>query len=167
MGVGAQAAAVERGQDAGLAALLGVMDRGIRLVAVDVQRAAAVQVQMREGMNVLVVAAADDGALAVLRHDEGERGGVDLARMDRDPVLRAHVLKHAPQPVIGDGGDQVRHDPELGAAKRRGDRVAAEGDRIGRRDVLFVAGRHVVGNEGHVDVGLSDEESLHAFPVMG
>jgi hypothetical protein len=25
----------------------------------------------------------------------------------------------------------------------------------------------VVGDEGHVDIGLSDEESLHAFPVMG
>ena len=41
MGVGAQAAAVERGQDAGLAAQLGIVDRGIRLVAVDMQRAAA------------------------------------------------------------------------------------------------------------------------------
>ena len=33
--------------------------------------------------------------------------------------------------------------------------------------MLFVAGRHVVGDEGDVDIGLSDEESLHAFPVMG
>ena len=41
MGVGAQAAAVERRQDAGLSAQLGVMDRGIRLVAIDVQRTAA------------------------------------------------------------------------------------------------------------------------------
>ena len=38
-------------------------------------------------MDVLVVAAADDGALAVLRHDEGQRGGVDLSRMDRDPYF--------------------------------------------------------------------------------
>ena len=41
MGVGAQAAAVERGEDAGLAAELRVVDRGIRLVTVDMQRAAA------------------------------------------------------------------------------------------------------------------------------
>ena len=27
--------------------------------------------------------------------------------------------------------------------------------------MLFVAGRHVVGNEGNVDIGLSDEEGLH------
>jgi hypothetical protein len=33
--------------------------------------------------------------------------------------------------------------------------------------MLFVAGRHVVGNEGHVDIGLSDKESLHALPVVG
>jgi hypothetical protein len=27
--------------------------------------------------------------------------------------------------------------------------------------VLFVTGRHVIGNEGDVDVSLSDEEGLH------
>ena len=49
VGVGAQAAAVERGQDAGLAAQFRIMDRGIRLVAVDMQRAAAAEVEQREG----------------------------------------------------------------------------------------------------------------------
>src|ERR1700730_13177410 len=115
---------------------------------------------------MLVVAAAHDGPLAVLRHDERQRGGMDLARMDRDSVLRAHVLKHPPQPVVGDRGDQVRHDSELGAAERRRDGVAAERDRVGLCDMLFVAGRHVVGNEGDVDIGLSDEEGLPSFSVM-
>jgi hypothetical protein len=32
--------------------------------------------------------------------------------------------------------------------------------------VFFVAGRHVIGNEGNVDIGLSDEESLHSFSVI-
>ena len=86
--------------------------------------------------------------------------------MDRDSVLRAHVLEHPPQPVIGDGRDQVRHDAELGATECRGDRVAAERHRIGRRDMLLVAGRHVVGNEGDVDIGLSDEEGLHSISVV-
>jgi hypothetical protein len=31
--------------------------------------------------------------------------------------------------------------------------------------MFFVAGRHVVGDEGNIDIGLSDEESLHSFPV--
>ena len=31
--------------------------------------------------------------------------------------------------------------------------------------MLFVAGRHVVGDEGNVDIGLSDEKSLHSFSV--
>ena len=110
---------------------------------------------------MLVVAAADDGALAVLGHDEGERGLVDLAAMQRDAVLRAHVLEHAPQPVIGRGGDEIGHDAELGAAERRRHRIAAEGDRVVRGHVLIVAGRHVVGDEDDVDIGLSDEESLH------
>src|SRR5579863_7030314 len=102
------------------------MDRSVRLVAIDMQRAAATEVQERKGMDMVVVAAADDGALAVLRHDERKRRRFDLAWMDRDSILRGHILEHPPQPVIGDGGDQVRHNSELGAAKRRGDGVAAE-----------------------------------------
>ncbi len=81
--------------------------------------------------------------------------------MDRDSVFRAHVLKHPPQPVVGYGGDQVRHDSEFRTAECRRDGVAAERDSIGLCHMLFVAGRHVVGNEGNVDIGLSDEEGLH------
>jgi len=137
------------------------MDRGVRLVTVDMQRAAAAEVQKREGVNMRVVATAHDRPLAVLRHDERQRGGIDLARMDRDSVLRAHVLKHPPEPVVGHGRDQVRHDPKLGAAECRRDGIAAERDGVGRGHVLLVAGRHVVGNEGNVDICLSDEEGLH------
>ena len=165
MGIGAQAAAVERSQDAGLAAQFGIVDRGIRLVTVDVQHAAIAKIEQREGMDVGVVAATHDRALAVLWHDKGQRRGVDLARMDRDSILRAHVLEHPPQPVIGDGGDQVRHNAELGATECRGNGVAAERDRVSGGDMLFVAGRHVVGDEGNVDIGLSDEKSLHSFSV--
>jgi len=43
VGVGAQAAAVERGEDAGLAAGFRIEHRGVGLVAVDVQRAAALE----------------------------------------------------------------------------------------------------------------------------
>jgi len=139
------------------------MDRRIRLVTVDMKRAAAAEVQQREGMDMCVVAAAHDRPLAVLRHDERQRRGIDLARMDRDSILRAHVLKHPAEPVVGDGGDQVRHNAELGAAEGRCDGVATERHRIGRGDMLFVAGRHVVGYEGDVDIGLSDEEGLHKF----
>ena len=32
--------------------------------------------------------------------------------------------------------------------------------------MLLVAGRHVVGDEDDVDIGLSDEESLHCLSVM-
>src|SRR5438309_4387956 len=107
-------------------------------MAVDMQRAAALEVEDRKRVDVFVVAAAHDGALAVLWHDEGQRGGVDLARMNRDAVLRAHVLKHPPEPVIGNGGDQVRYDSQFGAAKRRGDGVAAERYRVGGGDVFLV-----------------------------
>src|SRR6267378_568347 len=104
---------------------------GIRLVPVDMQRAAAAEVQQRKGVDMLVVATAYDRPLAVLRHDERQRGGIDLAWMDRDSVFRAHVLKHPPQPVVGHGCDQVRHDSKLGTAECRRDGVAAERDGVG------------------------------------
>jgi hypothetical protein len=33
--------------------------------------------------------------------------------------------------------------------------------------MFFVAGRHVVGDESNIDIGLSDKEGLHSFSVMG
>src|SRR5229473_7134164 len=53
VGVGPQAAAIERGQDTGLAAQLGIMDRGVRLMTVDMQRAAAAEVQKRKRVDML------------------------------------------------------------------------------------------------------------------
>jgi hypothetical protein len=70
MGVGPEAPAVERGEDAGLAAQFCVMNCRVGLVAVDMQRAAALEVQHRERVDMLIVATAHDGALAVLWHDE-------------------------------------------------------------------------------------------------
>ena len=82
----------------------------------------------------------------------------DIAKMQR----RLDRVALKPDPIVEvESRDQVRHDPELGAAERRRHRVAAERDRIGGSHMLFVAGRHVVGNEGDVDIGLSDKESLH------
>jgi hypothetical protein len=75
-------------------------------------------------------------------------------------------LKHSAEPIVSHGGNQIRHDPELGAAERCRDRIAPERDRIGRGDMLLVAGRHMIGDEGNVDVGLSDEERLHSISVV-
>ena len=166
MRVRAQAAAVERGENAGVVADLGVVDGGVRLMPIDVQGAAAGQVERRERMLEVVVAAAHDRALAALGHDEGQRGFDHLAVMDRDAVLRRHVDEHAAEPVVGDGGEQVRRDAELGAAERRRDRIAAERHRIVARHRLLVAGRDLVGEEGDVDVALADEQSFHVYPLL-
>ena len=165
--VRAQTAAVERGEDAGLAAQLRIVDRGIGLMAVEVQRAAAGQIERRDRMQIIVVAAADDRPHALVRHHEGERGLLDLTSMHRDPVLRRHVEKHAREPVVGERGHQIGHDPELGAAERGRDRVTAETDRIVPRDDLLVAGRDFVDQEGHVDVGLADKERVHGMIRSG
>ena len=165
MGVGAQPAAVERRQDAGLMADLRVVDRGVGQVSVDMERAAAGKIEHRKRMPEIVVAAAHDRALAALRHDEGQRRLRDLPVVNGNPVLRRHVDEHAPEPVVRHRGHQVRRDAELGAAERGRDRVAAERHRVVARDGLRVAGRHFVGQEGDVDVALADEECLHCLSI--
>src|SRR4051812_10990611 len=79
----------------------------------------------------------------------------------RDAVLRRHVNEHAAEPVVRDGGKEVGRDAELGAAERRRHGVAAERNRVLLGDGLLVAGRDLVGQEGHVDIGLADEQGLH------
>src|SRR5262249_52468409 len=71
--VGAHRAAVERRHDAGLPAQPRVMHRGVGLMAVEVEKTAAGKVERREGMEIAIVAAAQDGALALVRAYEGER----------------------------------------------------------------------------------------------
>ena len=156
-----QAAAVEGGQDPGLAAEPRIVHRGVRLVAVEVERPAPLEVQGRDRMQVVVVAAAHDGALAAMRHDERQGGFRHLPVVHRDPVLRRHVDEHPPEPVVRHGGQEIGHDAELGARERGRDRVAAERDRVVARHRLLVPGRDLVGQEGHVDIGLTDEEGLH------
>ena len=58
---------------------LRVVDRRVGLVPVDMQRAAAGDIEHRERRQIVVVAAAHDRALAVVRHDEGQRRVLDLA----------------------------------------------------------------------------------------
>src|SRR4051794_36408503 len=83
--------------------------------------------------------------------------------MDGDSVPRHHVVEHATQPIVGDGGKQVWHQTELGAAESRGHRIAPERDRVIARDRLFVASREFVGEKGNVDIAWADEKRLHAI----
>ncbi len=161
MRVRAQPAAVERGQDPRLAARLGIVDRGVRLMPVDMQRAAPGEVQRWMGMLVAIVATADDRALAGFRHHERQRGSLDFAVMQRDAVFRRHVDKHPPEPIVGDRGQEVGGQSELGAAKGSRHGVAAEGHGIVARHGLLVAGGQEIGEEGDVDLGLADKERLH------
>ena len=71
MRVHAQPAAIERGEYTRFAAVLRIEQRRIGLVAVKVQRAAAGQIEDGVRRQVVVIPATHDGALAVLRHDEG------------------------------------------------------------------------------------------------
>ena len=135
--------------------------RGVGLVAVEVERPAAAEVERRKRMQIVVVAAAHDRAPVAARHDERQRGFVHLPVVDRDAVFRRHVDEHAPEPVVGERRQQVGRNAELGAAERGCDRVAAERDRIVARHRLLVAGRQTRRPEGDVDIGLPDEERVH------
>ena len=110
MGVGSQTAAVERGQDAGFAAALRVEQGGVGLMPVEMQGTAAIELEHGKRRQVVVVAAAHDGALAVLWHDERQRRFIDLAGVQMHVVFRRHVMKHVAEPVVGVGGDQVGLD---------------------------------------------------------
>ena len=83
----AAAAAVERGQDAVLAAQLGVMDRRVGLMAIDVQRPAFAEVEQRERVDMLIVAAAHEGALAVEVRENDRGGEVGDEQLKRDAAL--------------------------------------------------------------------------------
>jgi len=72
-------------------------------------------------------------------------------------VFAGHVAEHVAEPVIRAGGEEIRLDAELCAAEGRGNGVPAKRDRVFRRDVLVVAGRNVIGHDGHIDIGVADE----------
>src|SRR5262249_8403755 len=127
------------------------------------QRPAAGEIEYRERVQMFVVSAADDGAFSLFWHDERERGRPHLPRMDRDCIFQRHVKKHASQPVVGHGGDEIRRNRQLGTAKRGGDRIAPERDRIRRGNVLLVSDRKPVSQKRHVDIRLPYEERLHAL----
>src|SRR3954464_6205434 len=130
-------------------------------MAVDVQRPAAGQVKRREGMLVVVVAAADDGALIAFRHYERQRGGCHLPMVQRSPILRGHVDEHAPEPVVGNRGQQIGPQPKLGAAECCRHRVAAERDGIIPSNCLLVTGWQRIREKGDIDISLADEKSFH------
>jgi hypothetical protein len=135
-------------------------------MAVEVQGAASGEIERREGVLVVIVAATDDRALAAFRHDEGERRFGHFAVMDGNAVFRGHVDEHAAEPVVGDGGEQIGRDAELGTAERGGHCIAAEGDGVVARHRLLVTRRQGVRHERDVDVTLTDEQSFHALPAI-
>src|ERR1700742_2484852 len=79
-----------------------------------------------------------------------------------DLIGTRHVEEHAAQPIVRDIGDEFGGVAKLGAGEGRRDRVAAEGDGIILRNRLVVTVRDGIAEQGDVDVGVSDEQSLHA-----
>ena len=78
------------------------MEGGIGKMSVEMQRPAAGEIENGKGLQIFVVAGADDGALSVIRQHEGERRAFDMARMHRDFIGLGHAEKHVAEPVVGD-----------------------------------------------------------------
>src|SRR5262249_28000290 len=95
VGVRSEATAVERREHAHVTTQLRIMNRRIRLVAVDMQRTAVAEVERRKRVKVVVITASHDRPLSVLRHDERERGLPDLAMMESYSIFRGHIDEHA------------------------------------------------------------------------
>ncbi len=86
--------------------------------------------------------------------------------MNADLVGPRHVEEHAPKPIVGDICDEIGDMAELGAGERGRDRIAAEGDSIILRHCLIVAGWNGIAEQSYIDIGVADEQSLHAsLPV--
>ena len=130
------------------------------------QRAAAFEIETRKRMQVVGVAGAQDGALAVVRDDEREGGFGHRPRMQADAVARRHVTEHPAEPVVGKGGKKIRDDAELRTAEGCGHGVAAEAHGVVVGNGFFVAGGNTVGEDRHVDVALADEQRFHAITRM-
>ena len=73
MRVDADAAAVERGENAGLAAGARVVEGRVGLVTIDVERPASGEVEDWKWVQIFVVARTQDRTLAGMRHHERER----------------------------------------------------------------------------------------------
>src|SRR5262245_65022900 len=96
------------------------MHGSVGLMSVEMQHAAAGQIEQRERVEIAIIAPAQYCALALVRAHEGERRPCDLPDMQLDVVFVRHVLKHAAEPVVRTGRDKIRPDAELGASERSG-----------------------------------------------
>ena len=118
VGIRAQPAAIERRQDLRLATDLGVVNGSVGLVPIDVQRPAAREIEGRKRMQIVIVAASDDGPLSPSLGMMNESDdSVHLPVMHGNAVLGGHVDEHAAETVVGDGGEQVGAMPSLAQQK--------------------------------------------------
>ena len=72
MRVGAQAPAIQRGQNAFFAAGLGIVNGGVGLVAIKMQGADTCEVKTWHAIEIIIIARAKYRALAMMGHDERE-----------------------------------------------------------------------------------------------
>ena len=126
-------------------AVLRVMNCGIRLVAVQVKHPAALEMQNGEGVQIIVVPATNDRPLAIIRHDERQGRCSDFPGVNWYAVSGGHIQKHAAEPIIGDGRQDIGWNAQLCAAERRRYRISTERNGVGRSDVLLVADRYSIG----------------------
>ena len=160
---GAQGAAVERHQHAFFARGLGVIERGVAHMAVEMQQFRAGKIEAREGLEIGVVAGAKYRALAVVGKHEGQRASRHAARVDAQAIGRRHIQEHVREPVPRDGDQQIGRLAELGAGEGSGRGIAAKGHRIVLGDGLFVAVGQGVGDHADVDIGVTDEQRVQVF----
>ncbi len=75
------------------------------------------RVRLGKGVRVVVVAGAQDGALAVVGMTKESDERFARARMQEHAVAGRHVGEHPAEPVMRQRGEQVRPDTELGGGK--------------------------------------------------
>jgi hypothetical protein len=111
--------AVKPSQDTSCSAALGVIKRSIGLMAVQIKRATAGEIEYRKWIEVVVVSAAHDRAFAAFGHNKGQRRRANPSAMEWNCILCCHLQKHFAEPIVGNGGHKVGNNRKLGAAERR------------------------------------------------
>lgn len=152
-----EATAVKGRQNLPIPRLAKVVQRGIDLEAVDVNSLAAIQVQMREAVEIVLVSPPFDSALPVNRMDEGDRKSRDSPLMPIQSVLPDHVGEHPSRPIGSAVAQQVGDEPEVSATERGGNSVAAEADRVVPSQHLLVTGGNTIDSHHVVDVPVADK----------
>lgn len=118
-------------------------------------------------MKIMIISAAHDRSLSLMRHDERERRPLNFSPVHRNSIGKRHIHEHAAQPIIGHRGHQIRNNSKFGAGKGCRNRIPSKRHGVIARHRFLISCRDAISEEGDVNIGLTNEKGLqlrHSTP---